>query len=349
MKKLIYLLLAFAFPLLAVTYGCGSGEEKVTPDSVFTVPYISSLSIQEPERALALIDSAEQEKLMTDFDVNRLRAVVYHNGLSDDNKALEHALKALELAEIYKTGEQELQIELQSASILVRNIILAAAMLFLSLCIVFMVRVVRYNRIVSSKNRSILKTIDELMGYKSKVFGLQEEVIRLQEKLASHTAAPAEEAAFAVPPSAVAAASSSSNGSAVTVELTEFDRLLFERMDHEVITRRLFLNPDFSKVSLLAEFPVPANKFSTCFKEYAGCTFSQYIHNCRLDYAVKLMSENPSWSMDAIAKAARMSNGSFYSQFKKKFGMSPSEYQKKFGMSPSEFRKDEGNLSMEEE
>lgn len=608
MKKLIHILLAFALPLLTVTYGCGSGEEKVTPDSVFSVPYISSLSIQEPERALALIDTAEQEKLMTDFDVNRLRAVVYHNGFSDDNKALEYALKAyespvardnvrsylrllemlasqyylhgdypqsmrfctegiqlaqdsliksseanlnfslgrnllvlnreeegfryyrkavdildeeskrdgtwrtaddyiyrlaiwigtlrneerfdeaivllpryeesvrrlesrpqipdglvdmrrasgyamaahlyaikgekeraheqylklcatdysktpdagqliipylfevgdyrealrqlqeekkfwqanadtvsysyiqnhleselaihealgnlraanrvlhtiqmlndtlrardrhekaLELAEIYKTGEQALQIERQSASILVRNIILAAAVLFLSLCIVFMVRVARYNRIVSGKNRSMVKTINELMGYKGKVFGLQEEVIRLQEKLASHTAAPAEEAAFAVPPSAVAAAPSSSNGGAAAVELTEFDRLLFDRLNYEVISRRLFLNPDFSKSSLLAEFPVPANKFSTFFKEYAGCTFSQYIHNCRLDYAVKLMGENPSWSMDAIAKAARMSNGSFYSQFKKKFGMSPSEY-----------RKGEGNLPMEEE
>ncbi|MDE6214841.1 helix-turn-helix domain-containing protein [Bacteroides sp.] len=348
MKKLIYLLLAFAFPLLAVTYGCGSKEENAVTDTLFTVPYISSLSIQEPERALVLIDSAEQEGRMTDFDVNRLRAVVYHNGLSDDNKALEYALKALELAEIYKTGEQALQIERQSASILVRNIVIAAAMLFLSLCIVFMVRVLRYNRIVSSKNRSMVKTLNELMGYKGKVSELQEELIRLQEKVASHTAAPTEEATFAVPPSAVAAAPSSSNGSAATVELTEFDRLLFERMDHEVIARRLFLNPDFSKASLLAEFPVPANKFSTFFKEYAGCTFSQYIHNCRLDYAVKLMGENPSWSIDAIAKAARMSNGSFYNQFKKRFGMSPSEYQKKFGMSPSEFRKDEGNLSMEE-
>lgn len=84
MKKLIYILLAFALPLLTVTYGCGSGEKKITPDSLFTVPYISSLSIQEPERALALIDTAEQEKLMTDFGVNRLRAVVYHNGFSDD-------------------------------------------------------------------------------------------------------------------------------------------------------------------------------------------------------------------------------------------------------------------------
>lgn len=349
MKKLIYTLFAFALPLLAaVIYGCGSKEEKATVDSVFSVPYINSLSIQEPERVLALIDSAEQEGRMTDFDVNRLRAVVYHNGFSDDNKALEYALKALELAEIYKTGEQALQIECQSASILVRNIVIAVAMLFLSLCIVFMVRVLRYNRIVSSKNRSMVKTINELMGYKDKVSELQEELIRLQEKVASHTAAPTEEATFAVPSSAVAAAPSSSNGSAATVELTEFDRLLFERMDHEVIARRLFLNPDFSKASLLAEFPVPANKFSTFFKEYAGCTFSQYIHNCRLDYAVKLMGENPSWSIDAIAKAARMSNGSFYSQFKKRFGMSPSEYQKKFGMTPSECRKDEGDLSMEE-
>ena len=606
MKKLICIFFAFALPLLAVTHGCGSGEEKVTVDSVFSVPYISSLSIGEPERALALIDTAEQNGLMTDFDINRLRAVVYHNGFSDNNKSLEYALKAydspvahddtrsylrllgmiadqyylsgdysqsvrfctegiklsqdsliktseanlcfnlgrnllvlnredegfryyrkavdildeeskkddtwrtaddyiyrlailigtlrneeyfdeatallpryeaavrrlesksqipegvvdmrwasgyamaahlyairgekekareqylklcatdysktpdagqliipylfevgdyhgalrclkeekeywqantdtvsysyiqnhleselalyeelgdiraanrvlhtiqmlndtlrardrqekaLEFAEIYKTNEQALEIERQSASIRMRNVVIITGIIFAILGILFIVRILRFNRTISIKNRSMVKTINELMGYKSKVFELQEEIIRLQEKHAPCTVTPAVETASAVQPSIVTP--SSSRGNASAAELTEFDRLLFERMDHEVIARRLFLNPDFSKTFLLAEFPVSVNKFSAFFKEYAGCTFSQYVHNCRLDYAVRLMNDNPSWSMDAIAKAVQMSNGSFYTQFKKKFGMSPSEY-----------RKDEANLSQEEE
>lgn len=259
--------------------------------------------------------------------------------LNDTLRARDRHEKALELAEIYKTGEQALQIERQSASILIRNIIIAAAVIFLLLCIAFLARVLRFNRTISFKNRSMVKTINELMGYKGKVFELQEEIIRLQERAASRTATPAEDVAPAATLSdGNSVVPSASGGSAAAVELTEFDRLLFERMDHEVIARQLFLKSDFSKAFLLAEFSIPVNKFSGFFKEYAGCTFSQYIHNCRLEYAVKLMGENPSWSMDAIAKAAQMSNGSFYTQFRKKFGMSPSEY-----------RKDGGNLSMEEE
>lgn len=603
MKKVLYIIIyALLLPLLATAYGCGPKEEKGTAGSVFTVPYIVNIGIAEPERALALIDSAEQQGLMGDFELNRLRAMVYHNGLSDNNKSLEYALKAydspsarsdgrkflqviqmvadqyylsgdyarsvefctkgikiaqdsvirsaeanlnftlgrnllvlnredegfghyfkavdildgeskkdnswetsddyiytlailigtlrneehyekaasllpryedavrrletkeqipdglidmrrasgygmaahlyaingeknkaheqylklcetdyaktpdggqliipylyeigdyrgalrhlqtekeywqantdtvsysyirnhleselalheklddirsanrvlhtiqmlndtlrardrhekaLELAEIYKTNEQALQIERQSASIRMRNVVIMAGAVFTVLGILFVVRILRFNRIVSIKNRSMAKTINELMGYKSKVFGLQEEIIRLQQKTAGDTAtaASAEEATPVVPSSDDTDAPSSPGRNRAVVELTESesDFRFFEYLDHEVIARQLFLKPDFSKEFLLAEFSIPANKFSTLFKVYAGCNFSQYIHNCRLDYAVKLMTENPSWSMDAIAQAAQMSNGSFYAQFKKKFGMSPSEYRK---------------------
>lgn len=262
--------------------------------------------------------------------------------LNDTLRARDRHEKAIELAEIYKTNEQALKIERQSASIRMRNVIIMAGAIFTVLGILFVVRILRFNRIVSTKNRSMAKTINELMGYKNKVFGLQAEIIRLQEKAAGNTgtsaddiAASAEEAVSAIPPADAAdtlsddtdALSPSGRNKAV-VELTESDRLFFERMDYDVIARKLFLKSDFSKEFLLAEFSIPANKFSSLFKVYAGCSFSQYIHNCRLDYAIKLMTENPSWSMDAIAQTARMSNGSFYAQFKKKFGMSPSEYRK---------------------
>ena len=102
--------------------------------------------------------------------------------------------------------------------------------------------------------------------------------------------------------------------------------MLYIRMNHEVQARRLYLNPNFSRKDLMSEFKISANKFSMLFKEFAGCTFSQYIQNCRLDYAVKLMRENPQWNFDAIAKEAQMSNGAFYSHFKRRFGMSPSDF-----------------------
>lgn len=92
------------------------------------------------------------------------------------------------------------------------------------------------------------------------------------------------------------------------------------------MSRRLYLCPRFNKKELLKEIHVPANKFAVLFKVFAGCSFSQYIQNCRLDYAVRLMREQPQWTLDAIAKEAQMSKGAFNIQFHKRYGMKPSEF-----------------------
>lgn len=244
--------------------------------------------------------------------------------LNDTLRERDRNEKALELAEIYKTQEQAIEIERQSASIIVRNVIIAAAVVFLLLCILFIARILRYNRTISTKNKAMVNTIDELMAYKDRAFEQQEEIIGLRGQLQIMSAEHTSEGNGADIPPAVQAADE--DAAVSESALNEFDRKLFERMNHEILARRLFLNPDFSKTSLSAEFSIPAYKFSAFFKEYAGCSFSQYVHNCRLDYAVKLIKENPSWSLEAIAQAAQMSNSSFYNQFKKKFGMSPSDF-----------------------
>ena len=106
MRNLLYIIIicVSTLSLLIGTYGCGSKEYKCTDDGVFTVPNIVNIGITEPGKALALIDTAEQRGLMNDFDINRLRAVVYHNGLSDNNKSLFYALKAYDSPSAHDNG-----------------------------------------------------------------------------------------------------------------------------------------------------------------------------------------------------------------------------------------------------
>lgn len=77
--------------------GCGHRQDKMThagADSTYTADYIRSISFSEPERALALLDTAEAEQLLSPFDISDLRCGVYHNGLSDYRLAFFHARKA---------------------------------------------------------------------------------------------------------------------------------------------------------------------------------------------------------------------------------------------------------------
>lgn len=246
--------------------------------------------------------------------------------LSDTLRERERSDKALELAEIYKTQEQALQLEQQSASILIRNIIIGSALLFIILAILFIIRILRYNKTISSKNKVMVKTIDELIGYKDELFERQEEVLQLMKELDE-----AKKKTYIDEPLTESVENNDESVSGETPEkreslLTEGDKMVYIRMNHEVQARRLYLNPNFSRKDLMSEFKISANKFAMLFKEFAGCTFSQYIQNCRLDYAVKLMRENPQWNFHAIAKEAQMSNGAFYNHFKRRFGMSPSDF-----------------------
>ena len=241
--------------------------------------------------------------------------------LNDTLRKRDHYDKALELAEIYKTKEQALQIERQSASITIRNIVIVSSVVFLLLAVIFIIRILRYNRTINHKNRIMVKTIDELMIYKDNNFELQEEIIQLQKEL--NEAKKERKTDSCTDAVKVFDANTLDENKSI---LTEVDRSLFVRMNHEVLARKLFLNPDFTRKDLIAEFKISANKFSLLFKEFANCSFSQYIQDCRIDYAVKLMREYPQWSLETIAKESCMSNGAFYNHFNRRFGMSPANF-----------------------
>ena len=234
--------------------------------------------------------------------------------LADSLRKRERKEDALELAEIYKTNEQAQEIERQAASIQKRNIYIGAFILILALAIIYIQHIRKNNRIIRKKNDAMVKTIDELMEYKNELYLRQEENVRLHEEIEGLQQI---DKSSETPPHAS------------SPKLTERDRALFDRMSYLILSQRLYLRPDFGKQDLMKDVHVPSNKFAALFKTFAGCSFTQYIQTCRLDYAVRLMHEQPHWTLEAIAKEAQMSNGAFYNQFQRKYGMKPSDYREK--------------------
>ena len=183
----------------------------------------------------------------------------------------------------------------------------------------------------------MITTIDELMSYKRELFLRTEENIQLRDELIRLQGSSEERDELEdniskeereIDTNALSEDDEKTIDSSI-VRLTDKDRVLFDRLTHEIIHRRFYLQEDFTKKDLLREVPVPVNKFSSLFKEFAGCSFTQYIQELRLDHAVHLMRENPTWSLEAIAKESQMSKSAFYYHFQKKYGMKPTEFKEK--------------------
>ena len=250
--------------------------------------------------------------------------------LTDTLRKKERKEDALQLAEIYESNEKDKKIARQAAS-LQRHYILFGLLIPVLVLLVFYIRhILKTNRIISQKNEAMVMNIDELMAYKDELFGLQEENIRLREELgqAQETEEEPAEEPEEEPEPDTEADDAEAEIPAPLPKLTDKDRALYERVHHEILKDKLYLRPNLNKKELLKKYHIPANKFALLFKVFAGCGFTQYIQEQRLDYAVRLMRERPQWTLDAIAKAALMSNGAFYNYFFKKYGMKPSDYRK---------------------
>lgn len=291
-------------------------EKKYWQANIDTISYSYIRNHLESELAV-------HEKLGDIRSANRVLHTI--QTLNDSLRIRDRNEKALELAEIYKTNEQAAQLKEQENTIRIRTLIFSFTALLLVVAVGFIIRILRDKRVIQKKNEAMVGTINELMTYKNELFIRREENIRLRDELRqfheaqSQTNSGTED--MQEPDS-----TQEKEDSSPTLELTENDRVLYDRMCHEIVSRKLYLNPDFNKSGLMKEIHVPAYKFAALFRKFGGCSFTQYLQDCRIDYAINLMHEYPQWSMDAVAKEAQMSKTSFFRQFQKKYGMSPSNY-----------------------
>lgn len=106
---------------------------------------------------------------------------------------------------------------------------------------------------------------------------------------------------------------------------TEGDREMFERIEQEIISRRLYA-ANLNREQLVKELGIPRAQFASFFRQFAGESFPKYMNRLRLREAVRIMRENPNHTIDSVVAECGMSRQIFYALFREQYGITPSEF-----------------------
>jgi len=105
---------------------------------------------------------------------------------------------------------------------------------------------------------------------------------------------------------------------------------LMQRIHHIVVDEQKFLDSELTASSLATQLDTHRNNISSCINNQMGCNFSQYINTYRVEYAKKLMLQDPEMKLNTVALESGFANEmSFYRNFKAIIGMTPSEWRNK--------------------
>lgn len=108
------------------------------------------------------------------------------------------------------------------------------------------------------------------------------------------------------------------------------DEQLYQYIEDTVIREHLFCDPKFGRETIMERFHLSKERVGTIFSkssEYGE--MSTYILKLRLDYAAKLLMEQPDKTVVQIASDSGFSSSSFFSNcFRQQFGMTPTDYRR---------------------
>lgn len=112
-------------------------------------------------------------------------------------------------------------------------------------------------------------------------------------------------------------------------EEEEKNRLLFEKLDDAVTRDKLYLNPDLSREDLVKLTGVNKTRVGRILQQNTGLGTTGYINKKRLEFAAKLLKNNPDFTIPTVAEKCGLPNvPTFNRLFRTKYGMTPSEYRK---------------------
>lgn len=214
--------------------------------------------------------------------------------INDTLKARQAQNTAQELAAIYHDQEQKQTIQEQEIANTRKNYILVIVLAVLIGVIAYTVITVRQKRIISQKNRSLVKQITEAMTYKE---------LYNNEK-AQQSDAPTDLNAMT-------------------------DEQLFQHVTEVIERERLFLDPRFERQTVIDRFQLSKERVGNIFSQSEYAKLTNYIQQLRLEYAAQLLVEQPERSIVQIATDSGFSSHKYFTdRFRQYFSMTPTEFRK---------------------
>ena len=108
------------------------------------------------------------------------------------------------------------------------------------------------------------------------------------------------------------------------------DEELFQHITRVIVSEEMFRWPDFKRATAMEHFSLSAARIGAAFAKGGGQSLPEFVRNCRLDYAGRLMVEQPDLSFVQIGEASGFQRTTtFYHDFKARFGMAPAEYRER--------------------
>ena len=201
--------------------------------------------------------------------------------------------ESAELATIYDTQGKERKILEQRAENRLVTAISIAVTILASLILAFAVYVFHQWRNTKKRNRILVEQINEALEYKKKF---------KKEQVAEPVA--------------------------VSDMTTLSDEQLFLCLRDLIENEQLFLKPDFGRQTLIEHTGLSKERIGAAFAQGSdSVSLPAYVRELRLDYAVRMMNDQPDIAVELVSQASGFTNAdTFTRNFRAKYGMTPTTY-----------------------
>lgn len=219
---------------------------------------------------------------------------------ANENMVMADSLRAREKKDYVRTvkkvfADRDIQLQLikhEQKAETSQIVILLATILVVALGLLLAISI-RYNNILRRKDRANLATMEELRKLYNERTRQHTDTIAVDEN-----------------------------------EDDDEDRKMFVVIYNEIITRKLYLKPGFSRDDAISIEPMSMKQFSALFQKYST-GFVSFVNNLRLEHSLELIRSNQEYTIEGIALDSGFSNRqTFHRLFVEKYGMTPTEYKR---------------------
>lgn len=242
--------------------------------------------------------------------------------------------ESAELATIYDTQGKERQIlEQRAKNRLVTTISIAASLMAL-LVLAFAVYAFSQWRLSRKRNRVLVDQITEALEYKKKYKELKQQAhpqpLPEMEGSANTQDGITNDKQVEEVTTPLTPREGQGGGSSVIIsDMTPLtDEQLFLCLRDLIENEQLYLKPDFGRQTLIEHTGLSKERIGAAFAQGSDrISLPAYVRELRLDYAVRLMNDQPEIAVELVSQASGFSSAdTFTRNFRAKYGMTPTTY-----------------------